>query len=259
MRKLLFFLFIIFLSLSSFAQNKKKQRQQEKREHINSLIRQEEEGVITYNKSFVFGAKLVTDGYGVFFELGKAKSVKKSTLFQLEISEKKHIKEEKQNSYLSNAVPFIYGKENYFYPVKLGIQRELLLGNKSNKNGVSVTANYGGGLTAGLLRPYYVQVQQSNGINFIKYNSADSVDFLNGRILGGPSFSKGWSDMTVVPGAYAKAAVRFDYGSYNEVVSAIEVGLTGDFYSKKIPQIVGNDQKQFFLSGYVAVLFGKRK
>jgi hypothetical protein len=63
----------------------------------------------------------------------------------------------------------------------------------------------------------------------------------------------------VVPGAYAKAAVRFDYGSYNEVVSAIEVGLTGDFYSKKIPQLVGNDQKQFFLSGYVAVLFGKRK
>jgi len=259
MRKLLFFLFISFLSLSSFAQNKKKQRQQEKREHINSLIRQEEEGVITYNKSFVFGAKLITDGYGVFFELGKAKSVKKSTLFQLEISEKKHIKEEKQNSYLSNAVPFIYGKENYFYPVKLGIQKEILLGNKSNKNGVSVTANYGGGLTAGLLRPYYVQVQQSTGINFIKYNSPDSVDFLNGRILGGPSFSKGWSDMTVVPGAYAKAAVRFDYGSYNEVVSAIEVGLTGDFYSKKVPQLVGNDQKQFFLSGYVAVLFGKRK
>lgn len=259
MRKLLFFLLMSFLSLSSFAQNKKKQRQQEKREHINSLIRQEEEGVISYNKSFVFGAKLITDGYGVFFELGKAKSVKKSTLFQLEISEKKHIKEEKQNSYLSNAVPFIYGKENYFYPVKLGIQREVLLGNKSNKNGVSVTANFGGGLTAGLLRPYYVQVQQSSGINFIKYNSADSVDFLNGRILGGPSFSKGWSDMTMVPGAYAKAAVRFDYGSYNEVVSAIEVGLTGDFYSKKIPQLVGNDQKQFFLSGYVAVLFGKRK
>ena len=82
---------------------------------------------------------------------------------------------------------------------------------------------------------------------------------MSNNIIGGPTFSKGWSDMTVVPGAYAKAAVRFDYGSYNEVVSAIEVGLTGEFYSKKIPQMVYNKQKQFFLGGYVAVLFGKRK
>lgn len=259
MRKLLFFFLIAFFSLSCFGQNKKKQRQQEKREHIDSLIRQEEEGVIAYNKSFVFGAKLTTDGYGIFLEMGKAKSIKKSTLFQLEISERKHIKEEKQNSYLSNAVPFIYGKENFFYPVKLGMQQELLLGNKSNKNGVSVTGNFGGGLTAGFLRPYYVQVQQDNGINFVKYNSADSIDFLTGRILGGPSFSKGWSDMTVVPGAYAKAALRFDYGSYNEIVSAVEVGLTGEFYSKKIPQMVYNKEKQFFFNAYFAVMFGKRK
>lgn len=259
MRKLIFFLIITSISFSSFGQNKKKQRQQEKREHINTLIKQEEEGVIAYKKSFVFGAKLITDGYGVFFELGRASSVKKSTLYQLEISERKHIKEEKISSYYSNSVPYIYGKENFFYPVKLGVQQQILLGNKSNKNGVSITGNYGGGILAGLLRPYYLQVQQGNNINYIKYNSADSADFLNNKIQGGPSFGKGWSDMTVVPGLYAKAAVRFDYGSYNEVVSAIEVGLSSEFYSKKIPQLVHNTQKQFFFSGYVAILFGKRK
>lgn len=259
MRKLIIFSLIISFSLSSFGQNKKKQRQQEKREHINTLVKQEEEGVITYKKSFVFGAKLTTDGYGIFFELGKASSVKKGMLYQLEISERKHSKEEKSSSYYSNSAPYIYGKENFFYPVKLGIQQQILLGNKSNKNGVSITGNYGGGISAGLLRPYYLQVQQGNGINYIKYNSADSSDFLNNTIYGGPSFAKGWSDMTVVPGVYGKAAVRFDYGSYNEVISAIEVGLTGELYSKKIPQLVYNKQKQFFFGGYVAILFGKRK
>jgi hypothetical protein len=259
MRKIIFFLIITCLTYNSYGQNKKKERQMEKREHINTLIRQDEEGVITYKKSFVFGAKLVTDGYGVFFEMGRASSVKKSTLYQLEISERKHIKEDKVSSYYSNSVPYIYGKENFFYPVKLGVQQQILLGNKSNKNGVSVTGNYGGGILAGLLRPYYLQVQQGNAINYIKYNSADSTDFLNGRIYGGPSFGKGWSDMTVVPGLYAKAAVRFDYGSYNEVISAIEVGVSGEYYTKKIPQLVYNAQKQFFFSGYVAILFGKRK
>lgn len=256
----MFFLIITSLSLNSFGQSKKKQHQEERKEHINNLIRQEEEGVISYRKSFVFGAKLITDGYGVFFELGRAGSVKKSTLYQLEISERKDIREEKISSYYSNSVPYIYGKENFFYPVKLGVQQQILLGNKSNKNGVSITGNYGGGISAGLLRPYYVQVlQQGNGIDYIKYNSADSISFLTDRINGGPSFGKGWSDMTVVPGLYAKAAVRFDYGSFNEVVSAIEVGVSGDYYSKKIPLLVHNPQKQFFFSGYVAILFGKRK
>jgi hypothetical protein len=259
MRKLIFFLLILPITFTSLGQNKKKQRQQQKREHINHLVKEEEEGVIAYHKSFVFGAKLISDGYGIFFEKGIAKSVKKSTLFQLEISERKNIKEEKVSSFFSNSVPYIYGKENFFYPVKLGIQQEILLGNKSNKNGVSITGNYGGGISAGLLRPYYVQVQQTSGVNYIKYNSADSIDFLTGRIYGGPNLSKGWSDLTVVPGLYAKTAVRFDYGSYNEIVSAIEVGVSGEYYSKKIPQMVYNKQKQFFFSGYVAILFGKRK
>ena len=66
-------------------------------------------------------------------------------------------------------------------------------------------------------------------------------------------------DMTLTPGLYAKTAVRFDYGSYNEIVSAIEVGITGEFYSKKIPILLQIPQKQFFFSGYVAICFGKRK
>lgn len=259
MRKILFIVMMVSVSCSSLAQDSRKERQQQKRDHVSELVKQEEEGVITYKKSFVFGAKLISDGYGVFFEVGRASSVKKSMLYQLEISERKHIKEEKQNSLYSNSVPYIYGKENFFYPVKLGVQQQILLGNKSNKNGVAITANYGGGVEAGLLRPYYVQVQQGNGINYVKFNSPDSSEFLTGTIYGGPDFGKGWNELTVTPGLYAKAALRFDYGSYNEVVSAIEVGISGDFYAKKIPQVVYNREKQFFFGGYVAILFGKRK
>ena len=259
MRTIIFILIATSFSFNSFAQSKKKQRQEEKRAHINQLIKQEEEGVIVYNKSFVFGAKMISDGYGVFFELGKANSIKKSTLYQLEISERKHKKEEKLGSIYTNSIPFIYGKENFFYPIKLGVQQQILLGNKSNKNGVSITGNYGGGISAGLLRPYYVQVSKGNQIVYIKYNSADSLAFLGNGIYGGPTLGKGWSDLTVTPGLYAKAALRFDYGAYNELISAIEVGITGEYYSKKIPQMVYNKEKQFFFGAYFSLLFGKRK
>lgn len=259
MRKIFLFIIVTSLSFNSFAQERRRTQQEQRRERINNIIKQEEEGVITYKKSFVFGAKLTTDGYGIFFELGRASSIKKALLYQLEISERKHQKEEKQNSYFSNSVPFIYGKENYVYPVKLGVQQQILLGNKSNKNGVAVTANYGGGIAASLLRPYYVQVQQGNGIEYVKYKSADSSQFLSGPIYGGPGLGKGWNEITVIPGLYAKAAVRFDYGTYNEIISALEVGVSGEYYTKKIPQMVYNSQKQFFFGGYVAIIFGKRK
>ena len=258
MRKIFILVFILSFSLKSFAQETKKQRKEEKREHINSLIKEEEEGVIAYRKSFVFGAKLINDGYGAFFELGRASSIKKALLYQLEISERKNIKEEKQSDPSINSIPYIYGKENFFYPVKLGVQQQLLLGNKSNKNGVSITANYGGGVSMALLRPYYVQVQKGIDYVYIKYKSADSSLFLTGP-LSGPPFGKGWSDLTVTPGLYAKTAIRFDYGSYNETVSAIEVGVTGEYYSKKVPILVQNPARSFFFSGYVSICFGKRK
>jgi hypothetical protein len=63
----------------------------------------------------------------------------------------------------------------------------------------------------------------------------------------------------MTPGLYLKPALRFDYGRYNEVVSAIEVGLSGEIYAKKIPQMISNKQKQFFFSAYFCVAFGKRK
>ncbi len=258
MRRLFLITAGFLIAFSSFAQKAKKEKKEENRKRINALIKQEEEGVISYRRHTVFGGKLINDGYGVFMEIGRAKSVKKAMLYQLELSERKSPREEKQSNPLYYTSPFIYGKQNFVYPVRLGMQQQILFGNKSNKNGVSITGNYGGGLAVALLRPYYVKLSSTG--NYVKYESADSATFLQvNDINSGPGFSKGWSDLTVNPGAYVKTALRFDYGSYNEIVSALEVGISGEFYSKKIPIMVRDPQKQFFFSGYVAILFGRRK
>lgn len=254
----IFFIFIAsFISINSFAQNNKSSKNVERKEHIQQLALQEEEGIITFKKSFAFGGKLTSDGYGISFELARASSVKKSMLYQIEFGERKSSKEIKQQDNFNQ--PFIYGKENFFYPLKLGVQQQILIGNKSNKNGVSVTANYGGGASLALLRPYYIQIVLPNGLTYVKYNSKDSFNFLHGRLLAGPPISKGWNELTVTPGLYAKTSLRFDYGTYNELLSAIEVGVTAEYYSKRINQMALNEGKQFFFSGYFSILFGKRK
>lgn len=263
MKQVLILLTLFTLSFSAFSQetNKpgKKSRKEAKRERVNKLIKAEEEGVIAYRKHYAFGLKLTSDGYGVSFEKGYSKSAKKTTLFQLEIAERKNQKETKQTTNILGAAPFIYGKINYFYPIKLGVQKQFLFGNKSNKNGVSVTGNIGGGLSLGLLRPYEVQVKKNNELVYIRYDSPDSTLFRNGSIYRGPGLGTGWNHLKFTPGLYIKPGLRFDYGRYNDLLSAIEVGVAAEFYSKKIPQMFDNKGKQFFFSAYFTVMFGKRK
>ena len=258
MKKLFLMAMTALLFLPVLAQEKQSRKEQ-RRQRINAIAKQEEEGVIKYKKHSVFGIKLTNDGYGIFYEQGRGRSVKKALLFQLDITERKHPKEEKRQINFSTTAPIIYGKINFFYPVKIGVQEQFLLGNKGNKNGVSITGNVGGGFIAGLLRPYMIDVAYGNGRKYIQYNSADSSEFLHGFYFGGPNLGTGWKYLKVTPGIYLKPAVRFDYGKYNEMVSAIEVGLTGEFYTKKIPQMVYLKQKQFFFSAYVSILFGRRK
>jgi hypothetical protein len=263
MKQIIIVLTALVFSIAAFAQETgkptKKNRKEEKRDRVNAQIRAEEEGVIAYRKHFAVGIKLTSDGYGVSFEKGIAKSVKSATLYQLEISERKHQKEEKQTNPSAPTSPIIYGKINYFYPVKLGIQKQFLLGNKSNKNGVSITANVGGGLSLGLLRAYEVEVEKNGERTFVGYESEDSLLFRNGPFYGGPNLGKGWNNLKFTPGLYVKPGLRFDYGRYNDLVAAIEVGLAAEFYSKKVPQMMDNKYKQFFFSAYFTVLFGKRK
>jgi len=237
-----------------------KSKKQQKRDRIEAIIKQEEEGVIKYTKHFIAGGKLTNDGYGGFLEMGRVRSVRSAFLYQLEITERKHIKEEKLQNDYSPTAPVIYGKINYFYPVKLGAQFQWLLGNKGYKNGVAVSANAGGGVSLALLRPYLVQVDKGNDVyEFVGYNSPDSNYFLNGPIIGGPGLSKGWGGLTVKPGIYGKAGVRFDYGKYNEMVNAIEIGGTYEFYFSKIQQMIEVKQYRWFAGVYVGLLFGKRK
>lgn len=267
MKKIVFVVCCILFTGISYSQDasSRQQKKEERRERINELIAQEEEGALIFHKQTIFGAKLNSDGYGAFLEWGRSKTSRKSNLYGIELGERKHNKEERiptQAGYLSN--PYIYGKINNFYYAKVGFAQQRLIGNKGNKNGVAVSAIYGGGLTAGLLKPYYIKVvdPQSNQVKDVKYKSSgDDQVFLNNPslILGASGFTKGFGEVKFTPGAYLKTAIRFDYGRYNEMISALEVGLGLEAYGKKMPHMLLNNDRQLFFNAYAAIMFGKRK
>lgn len=248
------------------AQLEKARKKEERKEKINQMIKQEEEGALVFNKQGSFSFKFNTDGWGMFYERGKYKTVTKTNLWWIELGEHKHPKEEKVPTISASGgflivSSYIYGKRNNFYNLKLGFGQQKLIGGKGNKNGVAVSAIYGGGVTAGLLKPYYIEIQNptTNKQEQIKYDNNDNLFLDPTIILGRGGLTKGFGEMKFVPGAHVRTALRFDYGRYNEVVSALEVGLNAEYYTQKMPILLLNKEKRLFFNAYVALTFGKRK
>ncbi|MBC7902160.1 MAG: hypothetical protein H7Y27_01995 [Gemmatimonadaceae bacterium] len=240
----------------------KRDKKADKQERISARIKLEEEGEPAFRKQSIFGIKAATDGYGISYEFGKYKTPKKTLIFQAELNEKKHRKEKKTASsqnVFGQVNSVIYGKINNFYQFKLGVGNQYLLGGKANKNGVSVSALYTGGLTLGLLKPYYIDVENANTGERSRKKWTDTADGANYFLIGGSGVTYGWSELKIRPGAHAKIAMRFDYGRFNETVTAIEAGLTGEYYFKKVPQMLLNTDKSLFLNAYITILFGRRK
>lgn len=273
--KKLFFVVFLFTGTGLMAQKKqpsessiqRAQKKEERREKINQLIKQEEEGALIFNKQNAFSLNLHTDGWGFKFEKGKYKTITTTNIKWLEFGERKHPKEERIPTLSSSGgfiliSNYIYGKQNNFYYLNLGFGQQKLIGGKGNKNGIAVSAIYGGGITAGLLKPYYIEVENftTGDREQIKYDGTNQATFLDpNAILGKGGLFKGFGEMKFVPGGHAKAALRFDYGRYNELLSAIEVGVNASFYSQKMPILLLNKEKNFFFNAYAAFTFGRRK
>ncbi len=270
-KKLILFILLLTSGISLLAQDStstisKKPTKTDKRERINAMMRQEEEGNLSYIKQNGFGIQLRTNGYGIFFEIGRRRTQRFTTTYSIELTEIKHPKEEKSGGgFFSN--PFIYGKINNFYQAKLGFGQQYIFGQKGNKNGVAVIGIAQAGLSFGMLKPYYINTNTTGTDQTIRFISKDSTAFLTyNNQNSSAGFTKGWSELKLKPGVYMKAALRFDFGRFNESVQAIEIGASLDAYADRIPIMapVTKDTdaagpRRFYFQGHVAFVFGRRK
>lgn len=172
-------------------------------------------------------------------------------LWQFELSEKKNPKEYKStNSNLdpysgSKPTPFIFGKINNFYALKLGIGKRKMIAGKPDPGTVSIHWVYAGGLSIGMLKPYYIKVY--NEPNPIKYTDNNRDEFLSqSTIIGAAGFKEGLHEITFIPGLQAKTALHFDFAANRKTVLAIETGVNAEIYSQAIPLMVNQKATPLF-------------
>lgn len=225
---------------------------------------------IVYNQEFALGMRLHTNGFAIGTNFGKLKTYYLTKYFHFEIGELKHEKEFRQsfdtptpiNGRISKA--FKYGKQNNLYVIRGAMGAKRYFSEKAKHKGVAFGISYEGGATLGLLKPYYLDLRGSDGQASIatKYSEEDSENFLNVySILGASGWTKGLSEISILPGAHGKFAVHFDWGAYDEYLKSIEAGIMVDFFSKKAPIMVEQDNvenNQLFLNLFLHLQFGKR-
>jgi hypothetical protein len=217
------------------------------------------------------GLRLNTNGWSFFMERGRVKPEDERhadmfynvILWQFELSEIKNPKEYKTTNsnvdpnITSKPTPFIFGKINNFYTLKLGIGKRKMIAGKPEPGTVSVHWVYAGGLSVGMLKPYYIKVY--NEPNPIKYSDATHDEFLSENgIIGAGGFMQGLHEIKFVPGLQAKTALHFDFAASRKTVLAVEFGVDAEIYTQNIPLMVNQTATPYFFNIFGSFQFGKR-
>jgi hypothetical protein len=233
---------------------------------------------VLYTKDLAIGARLTSSGWAIFGNMGHHINLDRSTFYQLEFTEIKHPKETKQTSENLGVAdypprPYVFGKQNSFYAVHIGIGRKMLLGEKAEKSGVQVAFSYLGGFSLGILHPYYLDLIFNDDplqrkVEEHKYdpdNPQVATRFLDfTQIYGSSGFSFGLTEIRPLPGLHGKIGFSFDWASWGDNVKAVEVGLTCDVYYKRVPIMVpdlfeSNPNKPYVVGLYIAGMLGKKR
>jgi hypothetical protein len=249
-------LFVLFSSLL-FAQKN------------NAQIKQASVGKgLIYSRERLILGEGNTSGLVLGYQWAKLKSYYKTTYYQISVGYLRNPKETRSNitaSSFSLGRSFIYGKQNALLKANLLMGGKKYLTEKDAIKGVAVGISYAIGPELGVLKPYYVEyfspAERPGKANYIKYSTETAEQFLDiSKINGAAPFSQGLKEVKIQPGVHAKLGLHFDWGAFDEYVRALEVGVSGDFFAKKMPILVENTQnKRFFINLYANFQLGKRK
>lgn len=224
-----------------------------------------------YKREWSLGAKFHTNAYSFFFEHVWIKDIKRRKLVQAHFFIYFDWRERRTATpYLSHPLShkYYYGKQNNFYALQLSYGWRTVIANKAKQSGVKLSLSYLGGITLGVLKPYYLRIidRRENDRIIVtdeRYDAERPQRFLDSnpatsRIFGAGSFWKGFDKLSFTPGIHAKVGLNFDFARKSKLITALEVGGQIDVFYKKINTYISDKNKPYILNLYLSFQIGKR-
>ena len=149
--------------------------------------------------------------------------------------------------------------------LRAGMGEKRYFSEKARRKGVAVGINYEGGVSLGLLKPYYLnlsRVEPSGDQRIVaeRYSAENADVFLDvNRIYGSASFYKGFNEISAMPGLHGKIGLHLSHGAFDRGVRALEIGMMIDAYFKRVPIMVIDNNLPFFFNGYITLQLGRRQ
>lgn len=222
------------------------------------------ENLILYQRQRTFGVVLHNLGLGVQYRNGKRLSYFKTRMWEIEFVSMKSYKQVKiLNPYFTNSRRYVYGKLNDAFFLRGGMVWKKLLNRKPYWGGVELRWMYGGGVSLGIAKPYYLYVlyfYETNGYFTyeIKTERFDPSSQSWDDIYGRAPFTVGLTEITLHPGIYLKTGLNFEFGTQSTKIKALEVGGAIDIAPTGLSIMSNNTNQIFFPTFYLTFSFGKR-
>ncbi len=229
---------------------------------------------IIYRKEMAYEIRIHNNGGLVGVNIGKIKTYLKTNYYHLSIGYLKDPREKRQNknfpSGLLESKSFVFGKRNSVINIRTGVGAKRFISEKARRKGIALGYDYMFGPSLAILKPNYLRLiyfaengnPEDREIREEIYSEENAEKFTNyNDILGGTGYFKGFSEMAIVPGAHGKIGLFLSMGAFDEYVKALEIGLQGDIYFKKLPIMVETPEvsnKPYFFNFYIKFILGKR-
>ena len=233
---------------------------------------------VFYRNEWSVAFMLNSNGWGANYRYGKRIDAANKRLFEVDFAYMKDPKERKDYSNTNSGARYVEGKKNLAFDFRFGYGKQHEIFRKHDLGGIAIRYFYNFGPSVALLKPIYYNVADLEpfpgqpGYYFPverpkpeKYNSRWYVE--NVRIIRRASFFKGFESLSVLPGAFTKFGVNFEFGKQDRIIHALEAGVIAEGFIKKVeimdysnPDISQSKiakSQQLFFNVFVSYRFGR--
>lgn len=213
---------------------------------------------VLYRNEWSLGVAAKTNGLELDFRSGKFVSIFKKNLFDFGIGFIKHPQQYRAvNAYYSGYSGYCFGKKNFCFDLFYTMGRQRTLFHKADLNSVDIRLIYMGGVSLAFLKPIYYEIWHMGSV--ITSEKFDEINHNPVETLGPSAFSKGFSEIKVVPGVEGKMAVSIEFGKKDTHLIALEAGAKVAAYVKKLELMAQKRNPQLICSLFLAFRFGRVK
>lgn len=219
----------------------------------------DEQQRIFYRNERTVALSLNSNGYGVSFREGKRLDFLNKTIIELDFSILKHPKEMKlSNPWVQAGGSFIFGKTNNVYLLKGSVGRQRELFKKADLGGVAIRYFYAAGPSLAIAKPIYYNVLYATPDNTYELKVEKFSEDIHHPtdIYNKASFFRGFKEIKIYPGLFARGGFNFEYSKEDKLIHAIEIGASLEAYPRKLPIMATDDNNAVFLTMFVSYRIG---